>query len=134
MGGHADLAVAKEILLQLGGRKFLAVTGCKDLVGDETSLRMHLPKNKSQANYLMITLGGDDLYVMRFFYYRAGRYKIFHEQKKVVEIPTVEKEIQRFEGVYCDRFLRYSLAKQWPQNRKHSLSVAGCRGKAGCSR
>lgn len=98
----ADLTVAKEILTQLGGKKFLLMTGCKDLLGDEKSLRMRLVKNKSQANYLEITLGGDDLYTMRFFYHREARYKVLPELKKVQEIPAVEKEVKQVEGVYCD--------------------------------
>jgi len=98
----ADLTVAKEILAQLGGRKFLLMTGCKDLVGDEKSLRMRLARNKSRANYLEITLGGDDLYTMRFYYFRKGHYKVLPEQGKVLEVPMVEKEIKRVEGVYCD--------------------------------
>lgn len=99
--------VAKEILAQLGGKQFLMMTGCKDLVGDENSLRMRLAKNKSRANFLQITLGGDDLYEMRFFYYREGRYKVLHKEGKVVEIPEKEEEVKRFEGVYCD--MLYSL-------------------------
>lgn len=99
--------VAKEILAQLGGKQFLMMTGCKDIVGDENSLRMRLAKNKSRANFLQITLGGDDLYEMRFFYYREGRYKVLHKEGKVVEIPEKEEEVKRFEGVYCD--MLYSL-------------------------
>lgn len=99
--------VAKEILAQLGGKQFLMMTGCRDLVGDENSLRMRLAKNKSRANFLQITLGGDDLYEMRFFYYREGRYKVLHKEGKVVEIPEKEEEVKRFEGVYCD--MLYSL-------------------------
>lgn len=99
--------VAKEILAQLGGKQFLMMTGCRDLVGDENSLRMRLVKNKSKANFLQITLGGDDLYEMRFFYYREGRYKVLHKEGKVVEIPEKEEEVKRFEGVYCD--MLYSL-------------------------
>ena len=48
--------VAMEILKQLGGNKFLAMTGAKNLAYDDNSLNMKLPKNMSQANYLKITL------------------------------------------------------------------------------
>ena len=63
---------------------------------------MKLVKNKSKANFLQITLGGDDLYTMWFFYYQAGRYKVLPEERKVVEIPEREEEVKLFEGVYCD--------------------------------
>ncbi len=99
---ESKLTVAKKILAQLGGNQFLLMTGCKNLVGDENSLRMRLAKNKSKANFLQITLGGNDFYTMRFFYYRAGRYKVLPKEGKVVEIPEKEEEVKRFEGVYSD--------------------------------
>lgn len=46
MPGEDRLNVPKRILAQLGGKRFLMMTGCKDLVGDENSLRMRLAKNK----------------------------------------------------------------------------------------
>lgn len=66
--------VPNEILRQLGGNKFLAMTGAKNLVGDGNTLRMTLPRNGSKANRLWITLDeGKDLYSMRFFRYVPGR-------------------------------------------------------------
>lgn len=43
----AELTVAKTILEQLGGSRFLALTGSRNLVGDDTSLTMRLARNKS---------------------------------------------------------------------------------------
>lgn len=59
----------EQLLAQLGGNKFLAMTGAKDLVTDEknNSLTMSLPKNESRANRLIITLQDDDLYTVKFF-------------------------------------------------------------------
>ena len=92
--------VAEQILQQLGGREFLTVTGCKQLVYDESSLRMKLTKNKSKANYLKITLGGNDLYEMLFFYYRPPKWVV--KNGKVIERPEMHEEIARYEEVYCD--------------------------------
>lgn len=67
------MRVPDIILQQLGGKRFLAMTGVKNLVADGYTLRMTLPKNGSKANRLWITLNGNDLYDMRFFNYRMGR-------------------------------------------------------------
>ena len=42
--------IPNVILQQLGGNKFLAMTGAKNLVGDGNTLRMTLPRNGSKAN------------------------------------------------------------------------------------
>lgn len=65
--------VAQTILQQLGGSRFVAMTGAKNFVSDGNTLRMTLPKNGSRANRLWITLNGNDLYDMRFFRYVAPR-------------------------------------------------------------
>jgi len=79
-----------EILKQLGGNKFLAMTGTKNLVysaKENNYLLMKLTKNISGAQYLKITLTVWDTYTMGFS-------KI---NSKTGEIKTV-KEI---ESVYC---------------------------------
>ena len=67
------MRIADIILQQLGGNKFLVMTGAKNLVADGNTLRMTLPKNCSRANRLYITLDADDTYTMRFFKYTASR-------------------------------------------------------------
>ncbi len=71
--------VAKVILSQLGGNKFIAMTGCKNLVALNTDdypfggLRLGLAKNKTAANILTITLNGMDTYDMTFTSVRLGK-------------------------------------------------------------
>lgn len=60
------LSVAKEILNQLGGAKFIAMTGSKNFIGSEDALTMHLTKNKANAKYLRIELNANDTYTMIF--------------------------------------------------------------------
>ena len=60
------MKVANMILEQLGGQKFLAMTGANHLVADGNTLRMTLPKNASKANRLYITLDATDTYTMHF--------------------------------------------------------------------
>lgn len=61
------MQVAQTILNQLGGNKFIVMTGSKNFVASENYLRMNLTKNKAKAKWLKITLNGKDLYDMHFF-------------------------------------------------------------------
>lgn len=63
----SKLQVAETILNQLGGGKFLAITGCKKPSGTGNSLQFTLPKNKSKANICEIILDSDDTYTVKFY-------------------------------------------------------------------
>ena len=56
------MSVADTILQQLGGHKFVVMTGSSHFVSDKNTLRMKLAKNKSKANKLDITLDAYDTY------------------------------------------------------------------------
>jgi len=60
------MTIAQTILDQLGGNKFIAMTGAKNIVGTKDGVYMRIGKNKSKANHLFITLNGLDLYDMSF--------------------------------------------------------------------
>lgn len=72
--GANKMKIANAILEQLGGNKFIAMTGAKNFVSDGNTLRMTLPKNRSKANRLYVTLDATDTYTMYFFqvYCRAA--------------------------------------------------------------
>jgi len=57
--------VAKEILEQLGGNKFIAMTGAHNLANDGNNLCLKF-KGSNKANYLRITLTSMDLYTIEF--------------------------------------------------------------------
>lgn len=80
--------VATEILNQLGGNKFIAMTGSKNFGAGENKLSMHLARNNSGAKYLTIELNGDDTYTMTF-------------AKMKNYAPVVVKE---FTGVYNEKY------------------------------
>lgn len=64
--------IAQTILRQLGGNKFLAMTGAKDLVAGSNSLQFRLPKlGKNKMNIVRITLMTDDTYMMEFWKLRG---------------------------------------------------------------
>lgn len=63
--------IAQTILQQLGGNRFLAMTGAKNLVGMGTGLYFSLPRGaKNKANRVSIILDGD-LYTVRFMAIRG---------------------------------------------------------------
>jgi hypothetical protein len=81
------MEIAKEILRQLGGSKFVVMTGSKNFVSDNNKLTMQLTTNALKAKWLTITLDASDTYTMKFLKLKGS------------ELTTL-KEI---EGVYCDQ-------------------------------
>ena len=61
-----DHSVADTIYQQLGGNKFAVMTGAKYFAYGDNSLTFIIPRNKSRANTVKITLRGDDTYDMAF--------------------------------------------------------------------
>ena len=94
------MSVARTIYEQLGGNRFVVMTGAKNLVGDGNTLRMTLPRNGSRANRLWVTYDeGLDLYDMRFFRYRPGRIDI--RTGKTIEEKVSDEKIYR--GIFFDQ-------------------------------
>ena len=59
-------AVANEIYRTLGGNKFRVMTGAKMMVSTENGIRMRIGRNKTNANYMEISLNSLDLYDITF--------------------------------------------------------------------
>ncbi len=60
------MQVANTILSQLGGNRFLAMTGARDLTGSQDSLTMRLPRGaKSGITHLCVTLDASDTYTIK---------------------------------------------------------------------
>lgn len=96
-----DLTVAQTILAQLGGRTFLAMTGAKDLVGDEKSLMMKLRPNQSKANKLRITLNDNDLYDLEFMRLRKFEMKPIckHENIHVEDLQRTFTQVTGYDTI-----------------------------------
>ena len=79
----SDMTVANTILSQLGGRRFLVMTGANNLFGDDRSLTFKLPARfaKDGISGVKVTLNRKDLYDVRYLKI-AG--------KKVVDVATTE--------------------------------------------
>ena len=83
----ADMRVAEEILRQLGGNRFRVMTGAKNFAGTDNSLRMRIGRNKTNANYMEVTLNSLDLYDVTF--------------AKVTKMGEM-KSVREYNGVYND--------------------------------
>lgn len=92
------MKIAETILEQLGGNKFIAMTGAGNFVSDGNTLRMTLPKNRSKANRLYITLDGTDTYTMDFFKYSAGHLN----KKSFAWVPDKLEDVKTVSDVYAD--------------------------------
>jgi hypothetical protein len=87
--GRSDVTIANTILSQLGGQRFLAMTGAKFLLAHESALSFHLPSNfaTNGINRVRIDLTAADLYDITLM--RAHGLKVFYETK--------------IEGLHCDQ-------------------------------
>ena len=68
----------KQLLQQLGGNKFIMMTGAKNLAVDKAknTLHMKIGRNAKGVSHLRIKLTGADLYDMEFLQIRAGNIKV----------------------------------------------------------
>jgi hypothetical protein len=92
---------APEVIKQLGGNKFIAMTGAKNFTKDDESkfIMFKVPRAKNGITNVMITLTGNDLYNIDFFKIKGNNVK---------QLPTVK-------GVYSnelrDVFTQYTGLK-----------------------
>lgn len=86
-----DKTVAIEILKQLGGNKFIAMTGAKNLTCDNNSMGFQLSSRltKNKSSFCKITLTVMDTYDVEF--------------KSIRNFEV--KEISSFEGIYNDQLV-----------------------------
>jgi len=71
--------VGATILEQLGGKRFIAMTGAKNFGADGTTLAFRIPKAKHSINHVRVTLTPMDDYTMVFSRIRAGKETIVEE-------------------------------------------------------
>ena len=104
--------IASIILQQLGGRRFVTMTGARCLVAINNGLRF-------KANMVSIVLRGDDTYTMTFLYVRnpPNPYSLLAKyigrgmdpvtvQRKIKQQSDPDKMVQtlkEYKGIYCDQ-------------------------------
>ena len=79
--------IAKTILQQLGGNRFIAMTGAKNFGSSSKSLQFKIGRNSKSISHVIITLKSSDLYEMEFIRIRGTK-------------RTVVKKVK---GVYADQ-------------------------------
>lgn len=80
--------VANTILNQIGGRRFIMMTGAKDFVAGECGITFRIPGRSARngINKVRIVLMPDDTYEMQFIKYAN----------------MLDKRVATTTGVYCD--------------------------------
>lgn len=69
-------AIAQTILAQLGGGKFVAMTGAKCLAAGQDYLSFRIPRSKDGVNYVKIKLTLMDMYEVEFGKIRGVDYRV----------------------------------------------------------
>lgn len=93
---YAAMNISQRILLDLGSIEFVRISGCYNFLAMDNALRMNLPKNKSNACLLTISLIECDVYSMDFGIYR--RLSTLH--------PEGTLSIQHYDGVFSSNLCR----------------------------
>ena len=79
--------IANTIYRQLGGNRFRVMTGAKNMVSHEFALSMKIGRNKTNANFMVVELNGNDLYNVTF--------------AKLTKMGEM-KSVKEYENVYND--------------------------------
>ena len=74
---------ARTILNQLGGNRFVAMTGAKQLVDLGEGLQFRIGRNCKKVNSVVIKLNGNDLYDVEFYNIRGINFTKKSEAKNV---------------------------------------------------
>ena len=95
-------SIAQTILQQLGGHRFVVMTGAKNLSDTGNGLSFRLPGSggftKNGINYVKITLDPSDTYSMEFGKIRGTTYKIIHSTNDIYE-EQLQEIFQRETGL-----------------------------------
>ena len=96
--------VANEIFRQLGGQKFVTMTGANSFIDLENGIRMKIGRNKTNANLFEVVLNSMDTYDVTFAKLtRLGEWKSVREYKNVYNDSLVEL-FERHTGMYTKLF------------------------------
>lgn len=80
-----DMTVSKTILEQLGGNRFIAMTGAKEFVGDEDRLIFRVPATmvRGRGSHVEVVLNAVDLYDVRLIRIRQLEPKIIDARENI---------------------------------------------------
>lgn len=71
-------SIAQTILTQLGGSRFIAMTGAKNLLNGGDYLQFDLPRGfaTNKANKCRVTLNASDTYTLTFYKWNARKLEL----------------------------------------------------------
>ena len=94
-----DKRQAGETLKQLGGNKFIAMTGAKQFSVGPKGMGFRIGRNAKSINYVRIDLKSTDLYDMEFIRIRGSKIKVV---KKVTGVynDQLQKMFTKYTGMY----------------------------------
>jgi len=93
-----DKNQAGEMLKQLGGRKFIMMTGAKNFAVGPKGASFKIGRNSKNDNFVRIDLK-NDLYDMEFIQMRAGKLKVKSKEKGVYA-DQLQKMFTKNTGMY----------------------------------
>lgn len=74
---------AQNILRQLGGNRFLMMTGANQIVATDEGVRFRIPRAQNRIKALEVALNGKDLYDLRWLNIKGFSCKVIREDKDV---------------------------------------------------
>ena len=82
--------ISKEILRQLGGNRFIAMTGARNFISSKHALSFKVMRNSAGITHIVVTLNALDLYDLEFL-------KINVRQKivKALRFDVYNEDLQR---------------------------------------
>ena len=97
------MAIANEIIRQLGGRKFTVMTGARDYMAIDDGLTFRIPGTitKNHINRVRVILDPSDTYTVSFWNYR---------KQKNIHTPSMKK-IAEHDMVYDDMLQKIFTAE-----------------------
>ena len=95
--------IAETILQQLGGHRFIVMTGAKNFIALQNGLRFTIGRNASKANRVEITLNGLDLYDIKFIKHTPYSMRIDHKRMTVTETQEKTVVVREFNDIFFDQ-------------------------------
>lgn len=99
---NRNMEIATTILNQLGGKRFVVMTGAKDFMAIKDGLKFKIGRNASKANTVEIKLNGLDLYDIRFSKYIPCKLVVNHKKGTAEWKETKDETVKTFKDCYCD--------------------------------
>lgn len=98
--------VAKTILSQLGGNKFIVMTGAKNFGAGENSLSMKIPRTKGKAGsvtHVKITLNSLDLYDVEYIRIHGMKMTTVYEDEGIY-VDMLKESFETYTGLYTSLY------------------------------